>query len=121
MSIFSIAADLPAGIVAGRLRDDIGASRGSAALHSGGVPSIGQRIVVEVQIDPSVLSFEERAKATSWVLITGEITRAEADLIVVDQATVTSDVVPRELEGAFKLLLEKEEDAYRLRRLIPIR
>jgi hypothetical protein len=121
VSIFSIPADLPAGIVAGRLRDDIGESRGAAESYSGGVPSIGQRVVVEVQIDPSFLSFEERHEPTSWILLTGEITRAEADLIVVDQATVTTDVVPRELEGAFKLLLEKEADAYRLRRLIAIR
>jgi len=121
VGVFSFQAELPAGVVLGAARDDLG-----AGCFAGGVPDVGQSIKVELQLDPAALTFAPGSEPTPWVIVTGRIHRVVpcsdpelgSDAMIVVDAAVTTETVPCELAGRFKLLLEREDDVWRVKRMV---
>lgn len=118
--VFSIETILPAGVIRGVVRTDM--STGQGQRFDGGAPSAGQAVVVQLDLDPGKLTLpSEDAEDATWLLMTGRIAQASEDtMLVVDLVVTTLGVVPEELDGAFKAIIEREGAVWELRRITPM-
>ncbi len=117
MTSFSFHPELPRGVRAGFLRQDIGDGAKLDEALRGGPPPTGGRIVVEVYLEP-----EGRSKYPRSALLSGTLEHLEADMATVVDATVattqvSSDLIPPALSERYRLLLQHNAGTWELVRL----
>jgi hypothetical protein len=123
VSFLSLSKQLPQPVIGGVLRLDILRSRAEEHQMVVFVPgepvATGQLLVVEVHVDPSRCTWEDPDHTTNWCLLTGEVSRdtGDATLVIGTGMEVTTDCIPKELVGSFKILLQENAGAWELIRL----
>lgn len=117
MTFFWFSPELPRGVRAGFLRQDIGDGAKLDEATRGGPAPTGGKIVVEVHLE-----VEQASKCPRLALLSGTLEHLESGVATVRDATISDELaatgpIPPALSERYRLLLQYREGTWELVRL----